>query len=389
MNNIKTYQQFINESNGYIPTFEEGIKDIETVKDAMDKQTKLEIANKYGIKSAKIGDIVNGILKIMNDVHKSKSLKEYTNDDFEAWWRYFNYPMSTVLLKKALDGEKIEWCEFVLNKANELVFAGKRGDYWTKAQRTFEKYINGILNKDKNSKDVGRINLIATLTEKTKEFHDTYIRYVKEWARKKYDSIVQMKNFEIEDYMSVFGVLDKELVINRAKGGRNQLPISEESFRKYFAIESEPYTAKKSVVIFGSKYEPTMVKKAVRTSYYSYKDILTSTGENFADIPNKLALKQYSEVVMFSSKYKWNLKAFTEDTVNDAERKFNEDIEAIAEKVRKMNMEEDNIQLLSIESDPKHFDITLTDGKKVVHARSIFAAEFSEKVTPHYRFIIT
>jgi hypothetical protein len=110
MNPIKTYQQFINESNGYIPTFEEGIRDIETVKDAMDKQTKLEIANKYGIKSAKIGDIVNGILKIMNDVHKSKSPKEYTNDDFEAWWRYFNYPMSTVLLKKALDGEKIEWC---------------------------------------------------------------------------------------------------------------------------------------------------------------------------------------------------------------------------------------------------------------------------------------
>ena len=54
-----------------------------------------------------------------------------------------------------------------------------------------------------------------------------------------------------------------------------------------------------------------------------------------------------------------------------------------------MNMDEEVLELLSIESDPKHYDITLTDDKKTVHIRSIFAAEFSYKVTPHCRFIIT
>ena len=76
-------------------------------------------------------------------------------------------------------------------------------------------------------------------------------------------------------------------------------------------------------------------------------------------------------------------------TVDEAEKKYKRDIEAIAEKVRRMNMDEEVLELLSIESDPKHYDITLTDDKKTVHTRSIFAAEFSYKVTPHCRFIIT
>lgn len=391
MNTIKTYSQFVNEALLVkVPSFEEAKQDMNTVRDAMDKKTKVAIADKYGIKSAKAGEIIAGIWNLLNTVHKSKSPNEYTDEDFQIWWSCFDGPTSSVALKKALDGEKIEWCEFVLNKAHELVFNGKRGDYWMRAQRSFEKYINSLLNKDKNSKDVNLQNLIATLMEKTKEFHDNYIENVKLWSKRKYESLLQMKDFKIEDYMSIFGTIDRETLIRAGKGDRSVNYIIDRSdFWRHFHPYSEEYTAKKDVVIFGATYEAKTIRKPVTKGSYSMRDLALATGEEFADIPSKNALRRQAEVLMFNAKYKWNLKDYTEDNVKTAEDKFKSDIMAIAEKVRRMNMEEALLELLSIESDPKHYDITLTDGKKTVHARSIFAAEFSEKVTPHYRFIIT
>lgn len=390
MNTIKSYQEFVNETAKYIPSPEEAKADIETVRNAMTKAEKQAIADKYGINSVKINDIVDGIKQILNDLHKTKSPNEYTDDDFKAWWNYFDGPTSSVALKKALNGEKIEWCEFVLNKAKELVFAGKRGDYWMRAQRSFEKYINGLLNKDKNSKDVNLQNLIATLMEKTKEFHDNYIENVKLWSKRKYESLLQMKDFKIEDYMSIFGTIDRETLIRAGKGDRSVNYIIDRSdFWRHFYPYSEEYTAKKNVVIFGATYEAKTIRKPVTKGSYNMRDIALATGEEFADIPSRNALRRQAEVIMFNAKYKWNLKDYTEDNMKAAEDKFKSDIMAIAEKVRRMNMEEAMLELLSIESDPKHYDITLTDGKKTVHARSIFAAEFSEKVSPHYRFIIT
>lgn len=390
MNTIKSYKEFVNEAVKYIPTPEEAKADIEIVRNAMTKAEKQAVADKYGINSVKINDIVDGIKQILNDLHKAKSPNEYTDDDFKAWWNYFDGPTSSVSLKKALAGEKIEWCEFVLNKAKELVFAGKRGDYWMRAQRSFEKYINGLLNKDKNSKDVNLQNLIVTLMEKTKEFHDNYIENVKLWSKRKYESLLQMKDFKIEDYMSIFGTIDRETLVRAGKGDRSvNYLIDHSDFWRHFYPYSEEYTAKKNVVIFGVTYEAKTIRKPVTKGSYSMRDIALATGEEFADIPTKNALRRQAEVLMFNAKYKWNLKNYTEDNVKAAEDKFKSDIMAIAEKVRRMNMEEAMLELLSIESDPKHYDITLTDGKKTVHARSIFAAEFSEKVSPHYRFIIT
>lgn len=389
MNTIKSYSEFLNESKYTPSSYEEGRADIEAVRDAMTKAEKQVIAGKYGINSLKINDIVAGIYKSMNNAHKSKSPSQYTDDDFKSWWSCFDAPTSSVALKKALAGEKVEWCQFVLDKANEIVFADKRGDYWMKAKRSFEKYITGLLNKDKNSKDVGRLNLIALLTDKTKEFHDNYIENVKIWSKKKYDSLYQMKDFKIEDYMSIFGTVDRESLITRARGGRNRLSVKDDVYYKYFSPKSKLYTADNAITIFGARYEPKTIKKSNLDGSYNRLDVANAKDEDFADIPSYTAMKYYTEVTTFKVHYKWNLKAFIDETVEDAEKKYKQDIEAIAEKVRRMNMEEELIEILSIESDPKHYDITLTDGSKTVHARSIFAAEFSEKVTPHYRFIIT
>ena len=43
----------------------------------------------------------------------------------------------------------------------------------------------------------------------------------------------------------------------------------------------------------------------------------------------------------------------------------------------------------NVQNDPKFFEMTITDGEKKLYCRSVLAAEFSEKMIPHFRFIMT
>ena len=54
----------------------------------------------------------------------------------------------------------------------------------------------------------------------------------------------------------------------------------------------------------------------------------------------------------------------------------------------KMNMKQISVQNVS-SKDEKAFDIYVKDDQRTMHARSIWCAEYSEIVTPHWRFIIT
>ena len=47
------------------------------------------------------------------------------------------------------------------------------------------------------------------------------------------------------------------------------------------------------------------------------------------------------------------------------------------------------IKVNSISNDPKLFELEVTDGNITLYARSIWAAEWSDKMIPHFRFIIT
>ena len=54
----------------------------------------------------------------------------------------------------------------------------------------------------------------------------------------------------------------------------------------------------------------------------------------------------------------------------------------------KMNTKQISVQNVS-SNDAKAFDIYVKDDQRTMHARSIWCAEYSEIVTPHWRFIIT
>ena len=74
----------------------------------------------------------------------------------------------------------------------------------------------------------------------------------------------------------------------------------------------------------------------------------------------------------------------------DADLNYEQSMAIIADRVRKMDMDESNIHVRSIEDDDyQYFNIYVDDGNRVAHARTILAAEWSDLVVPHLRFIIT
>lgn len=80
---------------------------------------------------------------------------------------------------------------------------------------------------------------------------------------------------------------------------------------------------------------------------------------------------------------------FIEKEVKSADNEFDRSVESVSMRVQKKGLEIDNIKINKIKSDPKFFELLITDGKKKLYARSIIAAEYSDKMIAHFRFIIT
>lgn len=82
--------------------------------------------------------------------------------------------------------------------------------------------------------------------------------------------------------------------------------------------------------------------------------------------------------------------AFLDYQGKKANKEFDESISLIADRIESKGMAPKDVIVKKInDNDAKAFDIHVTDGKMDLHARSIFCAEFSDLVTPHWRFIIT
>ena len=74
--------------------------------------------------------------------------------------------------------------------------------------------------------------------------------------------------------------------------------------------------------------------------------------------------------------------------MEQADQMFDSKVFALADKLNKKGFRP-SCEFSAISNDPKLFDTIIKDGDKKVHARSILAAEHSECMVAHFRFIIT
>lgn len=145
---------------------------------------------------------------------------------------------------------------------------------------------------------------------------------------------------------------------------------------------------------FHKTYVQNLVDWAVKTfnSMLRFKNVRT-----LADVdPDRYVdLMSRREVLVSVRKFRAQSNDFDRNyylnkTVEDAENNFKSAVALIAKRCEKAGLVADRLQVNEIsDNDAKAFEIYVSDGEKTMHARSIFCAEFSSIVTPHWRFIIT
>ncbi len=100
------------------------------------------------------------------------------------------------------------------------------------------------------------------------------------------------------------------------------------------------------------------------------------------------AVRGYNMLVATLKKFP-TVEEYVYAQVHDAEQKYMADVDSIVDRIKEKKFNIETLKVTDIENDPKFFEMIITDGDKKMFARSIWAAQFSEKVTAHYRFIIT
>ena len=105
---------------------------------------------------------------------------------------------------------------------------------------------------------------------------------------------------------------------------------------------------------------------------------------------------EYYKIFLEYTHYKYFVLKYSKDEyiareIKNTEKKLNDKIMSLSKRLVEgdFNLNLDNLKISNVSSDPKFFDMIIADDIIKLHARSIFAAEYSEKVTPHFRFIIT
>ena len=330
------------------------------------KKTK---AAKYKLDSKKTGDIQNAILEQMRLERNTRTVFE--DDDCEWFLRLKGADsVITKTLYEVLDRENIEFVkfffEFLTKHASKPRFSTKPKNgtmldlykklaglapndrryfastseiYSAKRYWMIEEYVKshseeGIAAAAENDKIITTI--LDVLVEQMKDYRENYIVRVTEFFTKKYKSFPSVLEDTVRQIANVETELQKRK--NELKG-------------ESFSVRYHDVTARN----------------------------LTKTIDKLRDKKERIhsILRTYSE------------SEYVDKEVTNAINQFDADVRELANRIKDKGFNIDTMVISRIHEDPKLFEMHITDGTKHMYARSIIAAEFSEKVRAHYRFIIT
>ena len=84
-----------------------------------------------------------------------------------------------------------------------------------------------------------------------------------------------------------------------------------------------------------------------------------------------------------------SVEEFQKFTVEEATKQFECNVRGLANRLIDKKFIIEKIIVSNVKNDPKFFEMTITDGEKKLYCRSVLVAQFSEKMIPHFRFIMT
>lgn len=352
MKGIVTYINETIDSNnvkylGY--SMDEMIADYDILDDYPTTAQKKEISLKYGIESKKVKEIEHEILLQMRALRFDK--KDFDNTDIRFYYKL------DVPEKTKLQGESTAFIMFLKDsffkrmqerKLDKKVSLAKIKDWnyhlsWADRSLILDylKCIDILDSRDadkietKKAKEEVIEGIRLQLVSQTKEFYEQYLNDAEAWAANTYETAPKRLEYLTEKRQNLKIKIDE--VTERLK--------SEHGWRYV--------------------YEP------------EYKEIEESISR---------LTKSINELKMILNKTKVD---FIQENREDAENTFNRNIANLAEKLYAKEFEFSKITVNSISNDPKLFELEVTDGNITLYARSIWAAEWSDKMIPHFRFIIT
>lgn len=340
---MKTLTQYINEETSTF-TFDELVFDYKHVEDIALRARK-ELGQKYGLDTGKTGVIQNAILIKMREERHTR--KEFTDEDV-MWFNRLDGS-----LKKNIDHEPVEFVEFLKNV------------YWKKLEeRKLIEKIPMAKGRDWN----------YFMSAATREMINNYV-YICEWLKNKDPKTVKAK----EEKDNIISAITTILLDQTTDFHNDFIDRAEKWARLTHKKMTETYNKLKV------KYDELTKQMRALGSSFSANSPELKEYEKLYDERNKFT-KQMNKAKLISQK---SVEDFVKESIKDAEDAFNKNITALAHKIAEKNLDVQTMKVDRIADDPKYFEMLISDGKIRLYARSIWAAEWSEKVTPHFRFIIT
>ena len=97
-----------------------------------------------------------------------------------------------------------------------------------------------------------------------------------------------------------------------------------------------------------------------------------------------------SKIKLYESIKKYYTEdSYIQENIDKAEKEFNNNVRMLSNRIFNKGLNISKIDVITLDNDPKIFKILISDGIQTIYCRSVLAAEYSEKMITHYRFIIT
>ena len=281
---------------------------------------------------AKGKDIQEKINSILKEIRSTQT--EFDIEDMRDWFRL---DPKVTKLSQYLDGEPIAFVKMLQADYESRAKCGGNSIAGKYAWNMFNK-ITDWLNE-------------ATKTDDQKAAEVELENNIEE--------LVSKLSFELADFKVRY--LEK---------------VHETAGKRYERIPTDIETLKNQKLAIDARYETAhKEKKGYHVTWSIY-----SEGEK---ISNKIArlkgiLKMYPTV-----------SEFQKFTVEEATKQFEYNVHGLADRLLDKKFIIEKITVSNVKNDPKFFEMTITDGEKKLYCRSVLAAQFSEKMIPHFRFIMT
>ena len=341
---MKDLVQFIKESTESKFTKEELHKDYEDAS-YVTGQEKKDLIAKYGVDSKKAKDIQAAILIELQKIRKSQ--KTFDEQDLRDFSRMTD---SDTQYYANLKNENDDFVKFLLDTYEKDL----------KGKRDLFKYVNmtSFSGYSFSSAEKWQIKRYQKIREELMSRDPKNIK-AKEEEKYSIDTLITKLSSELEDFKKEY----LKRVEESANRAYDNLPGEIEKMSKRLKeMEAEYEEKKKELKGYMARYYAEEPVRKYRSKVEQKKSIL----------------RRYT-----------TKKSFVDACLDDAEKTFRGNVDALAHRVYEKKFDVEKIKVSNVKDDPKIFKLMIEDGTKKLYCRSILAAEFSTKMIPHFRFIMT